>query len=303
MIANAAVDEAYAIEAMPLVGQSLVGELRSRDLGGKGANVATVMGRAGLATALVAAIGDDERGAFVRERLAREPVELALQARPGAPTDLSIVYRVPDGDNAIVTTVATTRSLDLAAAVAAMDRLRPGGTLVLQGNLEGATSLALADAAGTRGARVVFNPSPWMPWSGELVARAHAVFVNEGEAHAATGAEGEAAVRALLDVGPEAVVPTRGAEGALLGTRTRRAGGAAGTTLADVSAAPAEILDTTGAGDTYLAVALASADRRGAALDVRALEDAARASAITVSRHGTLSAFPSVAELAGILGA
>ena len=299
VVANAAVDETYAIEAMPLVGESLVGELRSRDLGGKGANVATVLGRAGVGVALVAAIGDDERGAFVRERLAREPVELALQARPGAPTDLSIVYRTPDGDNAIVTTVATTRSLDPALAVAAMERLGDGGTLVLQGNLERATTFGLARAARERGVRVAFNPSPWMAWSGELLGLVHAVFVNAGEARAATGAADAAAVRALLEAGPEAAVLTRGAHGALLGTRA----GSAGPEVVDVPAEPARILDTTGAGDTYLAVALASAARRGTGLDARALGHAARASAITVSRHGTLAAFPTRAELAGILGA
>ena len=293
MIANAAVDETYAVGSMPRVGESLVGELRSRDLGGKGANVATVLGRCGVPTALVATIGDDERGAFVRERLGREPVELALQVRPDLPTDLSIVYRTPDGDNAIVTTVATTRSLDVARALDAMDRLAPGGTLVLQGNLERRTSVELVEAARARSARIAFNPSPWMPWASDLLARVHAVFVNEGEALAATGAEGERAVATLLEAGPEAAVLTRGARGALLGARGRPA--------VEVAAVPTSILDTTGAGDTYLAVALASAARRGTGLDAAALEHAARASAITVSRPGTLSAFPSAAELAAIL--
>ncbi len=68
-------------------------------------------------------------------------------------------------------------------------------------------------------------------------------------------------------------------------------------------AAPVEALDTTGAGDTFLAVMLASALRRQVQIDKLALTHASQAAAITVSRRGTLSAFPSVNELAALLSA
>ncbi|SUQ58668.1 ribokinase [Raoultella terrigena] len=68
-------------------------------------------------------------------------------------------------------------------------------------------------------------------------------------------------------------------------------------------AAAAEALDTTGAGDTFLAVMLASALRRGVAPDALALAHASRAAAITVSRRGTFSAFPDGHELAALLAA
>ncbi|HIH6602345.1 TPA: PfkB family carbohydrate kinase, partial [Klebsiella michiganensis] len=63
----------------------------------------------------------------------------------------------------------------------------------------------------------------------------------------------------------------------------------------------AEALDTTGAGDTFLAVMLASAILRGVAPDALALAHASRAAAITVSRRGTLSAFPDGHELTALL--
>lgn len=66
-------------------------------------------------------------------------------------------------------------------------------------------------------------------------------------------------------------------------------------------AVPAEALDTTGAGDTFLAVMLASALLRGVAPDALALAHASRAAAITVSRRGTVSAFPGSRELAALL--
>ena len=57
-------------------------------------------------------------------------------------------------------------------------------------------------------------------------------------------------------------------------------------------AVPAEALDTTGAGDTFLAVMLASALLRGVAPDALALAHASRAAAITVSRRGRSARFP-----------
>jgi ribokinase len=51
-----------------------------------------------------------------------------------------------------------------------------------------------------------------------------------------------------------------------------------------------------------MATALASAALRGTALDRTALEHASKASALTVGRPGTQSAFPTVEELAAILG-
>jgi ribokinase len=50
-----------------------------------------------------------------------------------------------------------------------------------------------------------------------------------------------------------------------------------------------------------MAVALASAALRSTTLDTKAIHHATAAAAITVSRRGTRSAFPSRTELAGIL--
>jgi ribokinase len=50
-----------------------------------------------------------------------------------------------------------------------------------------------------------------------------------------------------------------------------------------------------------MAVTLASAALRNVSVDERALRHGAKASALTVSRRGTLSAFPDILELADIL--
>ena len=130
------------------------------------------------------------------------------------------------------------------------------------------------------------NPSPLRPFFAELWPLVDSAFVNESEAAALGG------TAALVAAGVAQVVLTLGPKGAQLVTAQDSV---------TVPAQPCDVVDTTGAGDCFMATALASAGLRGVALDARALRHAAAAAAITVSRPGTRAAFPSGAELADIL--
>ena len=102
----------------------------------------------------------------------------------------------------------------------------------------------------------------------------------------------EAAAASLAAVGPRVVVKD-GADGAVSVDRS-------GHVLREVGA-PVVTLDTTGAGDTFLAVMLASSLLRQSSLAAIDLQRAALASSITIGRTGTLSAFPKQFELAQML--
>ena len=164
--------------------------------------------------------------------------------------------------------------------------------VALQGNLTDATTRAILEHARSKGLVTAFNPSPIRPFFAELWPLIDIAFLNTGEAEILTGASGEPALRHLLSAGVKQAVLTQGAEGAVFASPDE---------LITIPAAPCPVIDTTGAGDTFMAVALASSGLRGTALDRRAVEHATRAAAITVGRRGTLSAFPSAAELADIL--
>lgn len=292
VIGNVAVDETLAVSAMPKPGASILGTAQSRDLGGKGANQAVAMARCGLRTHLVAGLGEDPRGDLVRRRLAAEPVIEHLVPLEGRSTDFSIILTTPDGENAIVTTTDCAQNLNAAQALAGLANARPGDLAVLQGNLTDAVTRSVLEAARSRGMITAFNPSPLRPFFGDLWHLVDLAFLNEGEAVALTEAAGEEAARKLLATGVKTVVLTLGGAGALL---------AAADGVMRVPAVAGRVVDTTGAGDTFMATALASAALRGAVLDLKAIEHASRASALTVSRPGTQSAFPTVAEFAAIL--
>jgi len=293
VIGNVAVDETISVSTMPEAGASILGREETHDLGGKGANQAVVMARTGLSTTLIAAVGEDFRAQTIRDQLAPEPVEAKLIALAGRSSDFSIIFTTPDGENAIVTTTDSAGSLAPEEAVAALDSAVAGDLMVLQGNLGEATTRGLLEEARHRGLVTAFNPSPLRPYFAELWPLVDIAFLNRGEAQSLTGSSDTTATERLLQSGVRQVVLTLGGDGAMLASR--------GAEIATIPAIAADVVDTTGAGDTFMAVALASAALRGVELDSRAIGHAASASALTVSRRGTRSAFPSANELRAIL--
>lgn len=292
VIGNVAVDETVRVDQWPTAGASIFGGHGSTDIGGKGANQAVVMARCGLPTTLIAPVGEGFRARSIAERLEAEPLECRLVRLEGRATDFSIIFTTPDGENAIVTTTDAAQNLAPEDALPALGQARPDDLAVLQGNLSGETTSALLGEARRHGMVTAFNPSPLRPCFGELWPLVDIAFLNAGEALALTGASGEAAAAVLHARGVRDVVLTLGADGALLSS---------GGIAVRVAAISANAVDTTGAGDTFMGAALASAALRGTRLDELALVHAARASALTVSRKGTLGAFPSIGEMSAIL--
>lgn len=293
VIGNVCVDETISVSTMPEAGASILGREETRDLGGKGANQAVVMARTGLPTTLVTAVGEDFRAQTIRDQLAPEPVEAKLITLAGRSSDFSIIFTTPDGENAIVTTTDSAGSLMPEEAISALETAKAGDLMVLQGNLSEATTRSLLEEARRRGIVTAFNPSPLRPYFTGFWPLIDIAFLNRGEAQSLTGSSDTAATEKLLQSGVRHVVLTLGADGALLASR--------GTEIATIPAVDTTAVDTTGAGDTFMAVALASATLRGVELDARAVSHAAAASALTVSRRGTRSAFPSSDELKPIL--
>ncbi len=291
VIGNVTIDETILVEEMPSSGASILGRIGAHDLGGKGANQAVVMSRCGLPTMLVAPVGNDARATSIRQHLRGEPLVSELIEMPGRSSDASLILRLPDGENANVTTTESAQSLRLNDVKPHLLRALPGDLVVLQGNLSDQATRDILDHAKGIGMVTAFNPSPLRPYFAGLWALIDIAFLNRGEAKALTGTSGIQAAEQLLGKGLKQVVLTSGGEGALLVT---------GNEAVDVPALACDVIDTTGAGDTFMAVALASAALRGQSPDRLALEHATRAAAITVSRPGTRTAFPTMSELCAI---
>lgn len=292
VLGNAAIDESMSAPAWPTPGATVLVGAPTRDLGGKGANQAIVLARTGAPTRFAATVGDDDAGRWIRDELPGEGLDTGgLIALPGA-SDRSLIFVSPTGENAIASTSHCSDALTPEHAEAAVARMSAGDVLITQGGLTADTTAAAFALAHARGLVVVFNPSALRDGFDALTGQADLLVLNQLEAMQLVGdtTPGDCA-RRLRSRGTGTVVITLGANGAL--------GFGEGDAI-HVPAAPVDVVDTTGAGDTFLAVLAAAIHHHRLTLE-SAMRAATAAAAITVSRAGTRTAFPSRDQLAAIL--
>ena len=217
-------------------------------LGGSAAIVACGLARLGLPTALAAVVGEDLFGHFVRAELTDAGVDTRwLRTDPDTPTGLSVVLSA--GDRAILTHPGTVRAtgpevvdLDL------LDRVRHihSASYFLQPRLAPVLQdlFARARASGA-GTSLDTNWDPQRRWSGVLPLLQHTdvLMPNTAELLALTSAaDVESAARSVLDRGC-AVALKAGEAGGVLWEISGE--------VARVAAPPTEVVDTTGAGDSF----------------------------------------------------
>jgi len=233
-------------------------------VGGSAAITAVAAARLGLSVALVAAVGPDAAGEFMRGELARAGVDTSwLAVRAAAPTGLTVVL-TGGTDRAILTSAGAIGSLTASDVpgelLAGARHVHVSSYFLVAGSLGPGLAglLAGARAAGaTTSLDTNWDPSGrWGEdtWLRAALAQADLLLPNEAEALALSGqADLAGAVRALAGRadgaggsagagGAARVVVKRGARGALCADRDG---------WRQVSLPPVTPVDDTGAGDCF----------------------------------------------------
>jgi sugar/nucleoside kinase (ribokinase family) len=236
-------------DVVPAFGQAerLVDDARLV-LGGSGAITACGAARLGLRTAFVGVVGDDPFGRFVLDQLRERGVDAdACVVEPGRPTGLSVILSRGD-DRAILTSMGTIPDLRAAAVdpglVSSARHVHASSYFLLRDLQQDLP--ALFDAAHQAGASTSVDPN-WDPqerWDGviELLDRTDLFFPNSHEARAITGIDD-------MEVAAEALAE----HGSVVAVKFGQGGGLAvfDDEVARSEAIGAEVVDTTGAGDTF----------------------------------------------------
>lgn len=293
VIGNATIDESFAVTSLPAPGESIKASMVNRCLGGKGANQAIMLSRCGIDTTLITVTAQDLRGRDIQQLLSQEPLTARYIKTEIPSSDQSILLSRPDGENAVISTTACAEQIQLETARPLLKDARAQDSLILQGNLSYQATHDLLAYARDAALCTVFNPSPVHREFIQLWSLVDVLFLNATEASALTAYTGCDAAQFLLDQGVGQVVLTQGASGAWLATD--------GFIQFMPAQSVAAAVDTTGAGDTFMSAAIGSAQLRSTRIDALAMQHAHQAAAITISRHGTVSAFPTSTELIALL--
>jgi ribokinase len=289
VVGSVNMDMRLSVDRIPRPGETTLTRTElTRSLGGKGANQAVAVRRLGAMASLVAVVGADTLGDEALAALLRAGVETSAVARNNdSPTGIAIVIIEKSGENAIVVDQGANVWTQIDHQNYA--RLLASADLVLA-QLEipiqiVANALKLARASGKT---TVFNaapvPSKWTQELEEALAATDILILNEVEAEDIAVLRGKSigsdAGRGLLGAGPRAVIVTRGPKGIDVFEAGR---------VTRVPAVPANVVDTTGAGDaTSAAIVVRIAE--GSSVMEAALFGAAAGSWV-VQSFGTTEAY------------
>jgi ribokinase len=274
VVGSGNVDLVSQVERIPSPGETVLSTGFATHAGGKGNNQATAAARANAHTTFIGAFGDDDNGARLLASLTDSGVHPLVRTTT-EPTGTALITVADTGENAIVVNPGANATLtDLTAEE--RQAIAAANIVLLQLEIPLDTVIEAARVAtGT----VVLNAAPAQSLPRTLLESVDLLIVNEHEAEQLGGAE------ELLRAVPQLVV-TLGASGAVVYTRD---------TTSVVVGIRVEVVDTTGAGDTFCGALVAKLGE-GAALH-EAVGFATAAAALSVGRAGAVPAIPTREEI------
>ncbi|WP_342718010.1 ribokinase [Bacillus paramycoides] len=293
VVGSISMDLVAVSKKRPKAGETVIGEAFHTIPGGKGANQAVAAARLGANVAMVGAVGNDNYGTVVRKNLENEHVFInyvvpVTDAATGiahivlAEEDNSIV--VVQGANALVNESVVNRSKDL---------LIKADMVVLQLEIPLETVKYVLAICEEYKIPVMLNPAPAQVLSEDILEKATYITPNEHECRIVLD-DFTSPIEELLAKYPNKLLMTEGSNGVRFHN---------GTEIVHVPSIAVDVVDTTGAGDTFNG-ALAVALSEGETLQ-KAIRFANIAGGLSVTKLGAQGGMPTrdrVREVQVIVG-
>lgn len=281
-------DLVAVVEQAPEAGETVTGHSFAIFGGGKGANQAVAASRSGASVALAGAVGDDSFGSQRRQELADEGIDLgSVVQQSNQSSGVALITVETDGENRIAYIPGPTLKITGDQIWRLLERVRP--KVYLQPNeVPFEAAKAAVQHARALGAVTVLNAAPDPGMVHGLLDEVGYLIVNTGEAETLAGRGGrqEELVAELAARYGVSVVLTAGEAGVF--------GHVEGTAV-HVPAISVDVVDTTGAGDTFCGAFAAQL-----AQDIefeQALRWAAAAASLATTVEGAQPSIPVAAEI------
>lgn len=287
------IDYTYRVDHFVKKGETLSSDSLQVFSGGKGLNQSIALAKAGAETFHAGSIGED--GLFLLDVLKQagvntERVSVLSQVRTGN----AIIQNDKEGDNCILLYGGANQAITKTQVEEVLGHFSEGDYLVLQNEIN--EMPYIMEKAHEKGMIIVLNPSPM----NEKIMRLPLHYVNyfllnEVEAGQILEREiqddfdGEALATELSKRFPNAaIVLTLGGDGAVYADGSRRF---------RQCVYPVKAVDTTAAGDTFTGYLIGGILRKQPV--EKAMDTAARAASIAVTRPGAAESIPVLSEVEG----
>ncbi|MDX1782202.1 MAG: ribokinase [Thalassovita sp.] len=276
-------DHFYRVDHLPEPGETVLSAGMERGLGGKGANMSVAAARAGAHVHHIGAVGTD--GQWAIDRLAEYGVDTRTIATLDTLTGHAVIALDDAGENHIIVFPGANQAISRDAVGLALSDAAPGDILLMQNETN---EQAFAAETGSRlGLKVAYAAAPFSARAvSDVLAHLDILVLNQIEMAQLVEETG------LLPgpkMGIDTVIVTKGSEGCVLYDRSN------GWDAIGFDAIPVDVVDTTGAGDTFTGYFLAGIDR---GMDMEdSVRMAIKASAMMVTRQGTADVIPDLKEV------
>jgi ribokinase len=284
------IDLIFAVDHIAQEGETLQSISLTKSAGGKGANQAAALAKAGSKVYHAGKIGDD--GRFLLELLGGWGVDTSAVRLYDGPTGQALIQVDREGRNAILLYGGGNKEITIDEIDETLSDFGEGDMLVLQNEI--VHTAHLITKARQRGMAVALNAAPFDETILDLpLEELTLLIVNELEGAALARMEGSDDFHAILDALTKAypsveILLTVGSGGSYWAYEQR---------VLHQPIYPATVVDTTAAGDTFIGYYLSSI-ARGYPVE-EALRYATKAASLTVSRSGAMASIPHAAEIFG----
>lgn len=281
------IDYVYKVDHIVKKGETISSQALNLFSGGKGLNQSVALGRSGVPVYHAGAVGRD--GGFLLDVLREAGVDTTyVDILDTVRTGNAIIQNDRDGDNCIILYGGANQSIRKGHMDRVLRDFSEGDCLILQNEINDLSYLI--EQAYQKKMTIILNPSPMDERVlGLPLDRIGYFILNEVEAMELAGrnVEEKELIRTLGEKFPQAkIVLTLGREGSVFTD---------GKEIVTQSSYPVQTVDTTGAGDTYTGYFISEIMRGRTVRE--AMETAAKAAAIAVSRAGAAPSIPVMEEV------
>lgn len=282
-------DMTVKAERIPLKGETLKGWDLQYIPGGKGANQAVAMAKLGAEVEMFGCVGDDAAGESLVKNLQDTGVETGhIKVVPGVPTGLAMIT-VGENDNTIIVVAGTNNHVDIDYVNEVKDSILECEIVLLQHEIPQETVEYVISLCADNGVKVVLNPGPARPVKQEILEKVTYLTPNEHEAVILFGKD--ISFEEMMKRYPEKLVITQGSRGVSTCLKNGE--------VILVPARKANVVDTTGAGDTLNgAFTVAVTEGKGIA---EALAFANTAAGLSTEKFGAQGGMPTLEEVRAVM--
>ncbi len=287
VVGSSSIDLVVTSSKRPGAGETVLGESFKTVPGGKGANQAVAAARLGAEVTMIGRVGDDNFGQVILSNLKHNHVSTAY-VEPVTHMESGTAHIIlAEGDNSIVVVKAANNEVTPAYIDKSVSAFEGAAMVMIQQEIPVETVMHVSQVCRKLGIPLLLNPAPARPLEEEIIENAAYITPNE---HEATILFPGLSVSEALRKYPNKLFVTEGSRGVRYFD---------GSEEVLVPSYKVEVVDTTGAGDTFnAAFAVALAEGKPIFDSVRF---ANRAASLSVTKFGAQGGMPQRVEVEGQL--